>query len=114
MTLSIDFIDETERLSEEEIEQMKQGVVIINSSRGGIIDTDALLKGLQCGKISSAALDVMENEHLNLGVSHPLVSYANKNDNLLITPHIGGSTLESIEKTDIFILKKFMKSIDTI
>ncbi len=52
----------------------------------------------------------MEDEHLFLAKNHPLVEYASKRDNLIITPHIGGATYESVEKTDLFILKKYAKT----
>jgi D-3-phosphoglycerate dehydrogenase len=90
---------------------MKDGVVIINTSRGSIIDTISLLNGLISKKVSAAAIDVMEDEHLMQGVLHPLVGYARKNNNLLITPHIGGATFESVEKTDLFILENYFKDI---
>ena len=98
-------------IAEKEIGQMKNGVVIINTSRGGIIETNSLLHGLISKKVSAVAVDVMEDEHLMHGVLHPLVDYACKNDNLLITPHIGGATFESVEKTDLFILENYFKDI---
>jgi D-3-phosphoglycerate dehydrogenase / 2-oxoglutarate reductase len=101
-------------ISDREIGQMRDGVVIINTSRGSIVNTTSLLKGLKNKKILAAAVDVMENEHLMQGVRHPLVNYAIKNDNLLITPHIGGATYESVEKTDLFILKDFITNMEKI
>ena len=93
ISLHVPLSEETKYLiSDSEISQMKDGVIIINTSRGAIIETNALLNGLRNGNISAAALDVMENEHLMQGVMHPLVVYACKNNNLLITPHIGGAT----------------------
>lgn len=94
-----------------EINKMKNGVVIINTSRGAIIETASLINGLKNAKVSAAAIDVMEDEHLFLSKKHPLVKYASINDNLIITPHIGGATFESVEKTDIFILKKYKKQL---
>jgi D-3-phosphoglycerate dehydrogenase len=41
-----------------------------------------------------------------------LVEYANKHDNLLLTPHLGGATIESMEKTEIFMAKKFVKWVE--
>jgi D-3-phosphoglycerate dehydrogenase len=112
LTLHVPLNSSTKHLiSEREVSQMKDGVVIINTSRGSIISTNSLLDGLQSGKIRSAAVDVLEDEH-SIGVSeHPLIDYANKHDNLLITPHIGGATYESVEKTDLFILKKYFDEV---
>jgi D-3-phosphoglycerate dehydrogenase len=71
-----------------EIETMKNGVVLINTARGGVIDEEILLEGLQNGKIGGAGLDVFENEPTPKAalLNHPNVS---------ITPHIGASTVEA-------------------
>jgi D-3-phosphoglycerate dehydrogenase len=108
LTIHVPLLPKTKHLiSTKEVKLMKNEVVIINTSRGSIISTQALLYGLKKGKIKSAAIDVMENE-CNIGeFGHVLIDYANKHDNLLITPHIGGATYESVEKTDLFILKKY-------
>ena len=112
ISLHVPLLPDTKHLiSDKEIRQMKDGVVIINTSRGSIIDTISLLNGLISKKVSAAAIDVMEDEHLMQGVLHPLVGYARKNNNLLITPHIGGATFESVEKTDLFILENYFKDI---
>jgi D-3-phosphoglycerate dehydrogenase / 2-oxoglutarate reductase len=78
-------------LGEEEFNAMKNGVVIINTARGGIIDEEALLKALNSGKISAAGLDVFENEPVPRTdlLQHPHVS---------LSPHIGGSTLQAQTK----------------
>jgi len=110
VSLHVPLSDETKHLiSNLEISQMKKGVIIINTSRGAILKTGALLDGLNSEQVSAAALDVLEDEHLMKGDLHPLVEYACKFDNLLITPHIGGATFESVEKTDLFILRKYFK-----
>lgn len=44
------------------IARMKDGVVLVNTARGGLIQTEALIEGLECGKIGAAALDVLEDE----------------------------------------------------
>jgi phosphoglycerate dehydrogenase-like enzyme len=66
---------------------MQQGALLVNAARGPIVNTDALVEALQSGKIR-AALDVTDPEPLPLG--HPLW----KCPNLLITPHVGGSSPE--------------------
>jgi phosphoglycerate dehydrogenase-like enzyme len=64
---------------------LKQGALLVNAARGPIVDTDALVDALSAGRIR-AALDVTDPEPLPIG--HPLW----KCPNLLITPHIGGSS----------------------
>ena len=66
---------------------MQQGALLVNAARGPIVNTDALVEALQSGKIR-AALDVTDPEPLP--VDHPLW----KCPNLLITPHVGGSSPE--------------------
>jgi D-3-phosphoglycerate dehydrogenase / 2-oxoglutarate reductase len=65
------------------------------------------LHALESGWLAGAALDVLCDEYaLGQGVANPLIEYARTHDNLVITPHIGGSTQESIEKADVFIANK--------
>jgi len=89
----------------EELATCKPGAVLVNTSRGGLINEEALLSALQSGQLSAAALDVLANER-NVHKDHPLVTYARANDNLLIVPHIGGNTYESFTRTEGFIADK--------
>ena len=81
---------------------------LINTSRGGVIDEGELLKLLKNQKIAGAAIDVIDGEP-NIE-NHDLIEYANRNNNLIITPHIGGCTIESWEKTELFIANKLIKT----
>jgi D-3-phosphoglycerate dehydrogenase len=78
---------------------MPDGSVFVNTARGEIVDEDDLLAALRSGKLRSAALDVLTSEPppgSGSGVGwHPLVQYARQNDNLILTPHIGGSTQDA-------------------
>lgn len=81
-------------IGSDEIAQMKDGVILVNSARGGMIDESALLDALNSGKVKFACLDVFENEptpNTDL-LKHPKV---------LATPHIGGSTKEAQERIGI-------------
>ncbi len=82
---------------------------LVNTARGAIIDETYLLEALQNKKIKGAALDVLEGEPDTK--NNPLVSYAKAHDNLIITPHIGGNTYESFEKTEEFIAGKILKAL---
>ncbi|RUT62305.1 3-phosphoglycerate dehydrogenase [Clostridium botulinum] len=75
-------------LKEEEFNKMKDGVYIINCARGGVIEEEALLKALNSGKVTAAALDVFENE------PKPKKELIN-HERVSITPHIGASTKEA-------------------
>lgn len=75
-------------IGREEIAMMKNGVILINTARGGVIDEEVLLEGLNSGKIGGAGLDVFENE------PNPREALL-KHPNVSTTPHIGASTLEA-------------------
>ena len=73
--------------------------VFINSSRGGVHDTEALIHALQVGQISGAALDVLENEDLKsyTKVESGQIEWLTKQSNVIITPHIAGYSAEAFE-----------------
>ena len=75
-------------IGKRELSLMKTGAVLINTSRGSIIDEEALLASLEEGRLGAAGLDVLDGEPAI--DQHPLAAYARKRANLLITPHIGG------------------------
>lgn len=81
-------------INKETIAMMKDGVIITNTARGSLIDTDALIEGLESGKIAGAGLDVLENEtdiyHNNFeGQPAPMEAIAKLNEfpNVVLTPH---------------------------
>ena len=86
--------------------RMKSNAIIINTSRGALIDEAALLGALNEKRIAGAGLDLIDGEWLDDVSAHPLIRYANEHDNLVITPHIGGNTYESIYDARIFMAKK--------
>jgi D-3-phosphoglycerate dehydrogenase len=95
-----------------ELSAMKPGSVLVNTARGAVVETQALLDALNSGRLAAAALDVVEDEESILrDGKHVLIDYARQNDNLLITPHMGGATYEAVEKTDSFILNRYFKSL---
>lgn len=74
------------------LNQMKQGARVINVARGGIVDEKALAAAVSSGHIAGAALDVFENEPL------PEDSPLRCNDRIILTPHLGASTVEAMER----------------
>lgn len=111
VTIHVPLNDETRGMFSESIfSTMKPGTWLINTSRGDVINEEALFDALKSGQLAGAALDVIQNEHnLAQQKSHPLVEYASSHDNLIITPHIGGATYESVEKADLFLANKIAK-----
>lgn len=87
--------------------RLKPGAVLVNTSRGEIVDSEALIAALQVGRLRGAAVDVLDTEP-DVRPDHPLVRYAATNPCLLVTPHIGGFTSESVERTEIFIAHKLV------
>ncbi|NDV12307.1 phosphoglycerate dehydrogenase [Crenobacter caeni] len=76
-----------------ELAMMKDGVRLINASRGNVIDIEALADALSRGKLSGAAVDVFPHEPEHN--AEPFVSALTAFDNVMLTPHIGGSTQEA-------------------
>jgi D-3-phosphoglycerate dehydrogenase len=114
VTLHVNLSDKTQGFfGQEQFTAMKDGAWFINTSRGELVDEDALLNALQSGRISGAALDVLANEHSSGMQDHPLVRYARQHDNLIITPHIGGCTSESMEKTECFLADRLVSLVKT-
>ncbi len=112
ITIHLSLNDETRGMVDEDVfMRMKNGAIFINTSRGEIVDEAAFIKVLQSRRIS-AAVDVLADEislDNNWLKKNKLVQYAKKNDNLIITPHIGGVTYESVEQTNLFMIKKLEK-----
>jgi D-3-phosphoglycerate dehydrogenase len=79
--------------------KFRRGAYLVNTARGPLLDSGALIEALNSGRLAGAALDVIPEEFdhdFNGDVSnHPLIRYANTHDNLLITPHIAGSTVDA-------------------
>src|SRR5690606_10482552 len=90
--------------------KMSSKIYIINTSRGGLINEEDLLEKLKTKEIAGYATDVLYGEPDIK--NNPLVEYAANNDNVIITPHIGGNTFESIAKTEYFIVKKLVSIIN--
>lgn len=96
-------------IGRDELNLMKSTAYLINTSRGEIIDEDALYQALIDEEIGGAGLDVLcgENTGENSWTNDSrLISYAANHQNVIVTPHIGGATYESMKKTEIFIANK--------
>jgi len=92
----------THMLGAQEFAWMKPGARLINTARGQVIDETALHAVLESGHLSGAALDVLEDEAADgkFLEDNSLREYAAKHDNLILTPHIGGATRESMAMTE--------------
>ena len=103
ISLHIPLSKETKNLiDEKKLRLIKNSSVIINTSRGGIIDENSLAKLLKENKIGGAALDVFNKEPINKVNAKKFEGL----DNIILTPHIGGVTKESNERVSKMIAKK--------
>ena len=109
ISIHIHLTSETEKLiSTTEFDKMRESVYIVNTSRGAIIDEQAFLVALESGKLAGAAVDVIAGELQGNINAHPLVQYTREHDNLIITPHIGGVTLDSQIKAFTHTVNKML------
>jgi D-3-phosphoglycerate dehydrogenase len=111
LTLHVPLNSETkEMMGEREFALLPQGSVLINTSRGELVDEVALVESLEDRHLAGAALDVIRQERDGgRRAESLLLAYASVHDNLLITPHIGGATHESMAKTEVFMAEKLTR-----
>jgi D-3-phosphoglycerate dehydrogenase len=93
-----------------EIARMKPGAMLINASRGTVVDIEALAAALGSGQLSGAAIDVFPVEPK--GNDDAFVSPLIGMDNVILTPHIGGSTLEAQDNIGIEVASKLVRYSD--
>lgn len=111
ISIHVNYSQDTHHLIDKEFFDLcSPGTIFINTSRGGIVNEKALLSALKSGKLAAAALDVIQDE-FNFSSANELVEYSKTNSNLLITPHIGGNTYESFEKTEFFLASKLINML---
>ena len=97
-------------LNKKAISQMKQGAHLINASRGNVVDIDALVTALKANKIGGAAIDVYPIEPKSK--NDTLQSELRNLPNVILTPHIGGSTIEAQENIGLEVADKIIKYSD--
>ncbi len=104
ITLHVSLTPETDKfLNKEAFAQMKKGVRIVNCARGELLDESALKEAIESGKVAGAALDVFLKEPTD--ATHPLFGL----DQVLATPHIGGSTEEAQEIVGVRIAEQIVE-----
>ena len=97
-------------IGEREIGQMKKGAILINLSRGFVVDIEALVAALKTGKLSGAAIDVYPEEPRSNGKFETELRGLN---NVILTPHVGGSTEEAQRNIADFVPNKIMDYINS-
>jgi len=105
VTIHVPMTDETRHMiSVKELALMKEGAIIVNASRGGVIDEDALFNALSSGKLGGAALDVFEKE--------PYSGELATLDTVLLTPHVGGNTTDAQLAAGMMIVEKLRAALE--
>lgn len=94
----------------EQFAQMKQGAILLNASRGTVVDIDALADAVRSDKLLGAAIDVFPVEPRSN--NEEFVSPLREFDNVILTPHVGGSTLEAQENIGIEVGEKLSQYSD--
>ena len=102
--------ENTNLISRKEFDVMKKGVIFLNLSRGHIVDIVALKENILSGKVAGCAIDVFPHEPKSN--NEEFVSELRGLPNTLLTPHIGGSTLEAQENIAQFVSGKFLDYIN--
>jgi (S)-sulfolactate dehydrogenase len=106
VSLHVPLVDSTKGLfGAERIAAMKPGAVLVNTSRGGIIDEAALAAALRSGQLGGAAIDVFEREPL------PASPHFEGCPNLILTPHVAGVTAEANERVSFLIADKVLEAL---
>ena len=90
-----------------QLARMKPGAQLINASRGTVVDIDALAEALRCERLAGAALDVFPHEPKT--ADEEFVSALRGMDNVLLTPHVGGSTAEAQQNIGTEVAEKLIK-----
>ena len=97
-------------IGEQELAQIKKDAILINASRGTVIDIDALAAALESGHLAGAAIDVFPVEPKSN--DDEFISPLRKFDNVFLTPHIGGSTMEAQENIGLEVAEKMARYSD--
>jgi D-3-phosphoglycerate dehydrogenase len=108
ITIHVPLTPQTHKMiGKKEIDLMKDGAILINTSRGGIVDEQALLEALQSGKLQGAALDVYE-------IEPPTDFNLIRLPNAVCTPHIGGQTQEGRQAISTILAEKLIKTLKEV
>jgi D-3-phosphoglycerate dehydrogenase len=118
VTLHVPEIEDTKNMiGAKELEWMRNGAYLLNASRGSVVDIPALIKVMQAGKLGGAALDVYPNEPGGNGPNfnaelNDFTEDLRQLKNILLTPHIGGSTEEAQSAIGVEVADALVKYVN--
>ncbi|MEM3126171.1 MAG: NAD(P)-dependent oxidoreductase, partial [Candidatus Caldarchaeum sp.] len=105
ITLHVPLTPETRHLIDaEKISMMKPSAILVNASRGEVVDEEALYQALSTGRLAGAGLDVFEREP-------PFGSKLLELNNVVVTPHIGAQTREAQQAAGILLARKIIETL---
>jgi D-3-phosphoglycerate dehydrogenase / 2-oxoglutarate reductase len=102
--------ENTNLVGEKEFSQMKDGVIFMNLARGSVVEIPALVKAIKTGKVHGAGVDVFPEEPKTN--NDPFVSELIGLDNVILTPHIGGSTEEAQQSIGTYVPERLLEYIN--
>lgn len=109
--LAVNYTSQNERMISKEYFDLMRGKYFINAARGELVDENALISYVQRDWFKGVAIDVLANETEMSCFYKAILEYVNKR-NIIITPHIGGATFSSMERTEEFIAKKLVDMVE--
>jgi len=102
--------DETRGMVDDEfLSEMKKGSYLVNTARGELVDEDAIIESIKVGHLKGYGTDVIKDEFGDIKNSKLVEFSINPNNNVVITPHIGGMTIEGQTKAYHWAVNKFKK-----
>jgi D-3-phosphoglycerate dehydrogenase len=112
LSFHVPLTEETRNLADEDFfSKFKNNIVLLNTSRGEVLNLHDLIKMMDLGKVTAAGLDVLENEKIDHLNNDQKVNFERliKSENVLLTPHVGGWTYESYERINEVLADKILK-----
>jgi D-3-phosphoglycerate dehydrogenase len=112
LSFHVPLTEDTRNLADEDFfSKFQNNIVLLNTSRGEVVNLHDLLKMMDLGKVTMAGLDVLENEKIDRLTNEQKANFERliKSDNVLLTPHVGGWTYESYERINEVLADKILK-----
>lgn len=114
VSIHVPLNEQTHRLiTDTQISKMKNGSVLINTSRGEVLDELAIVEALKAGKLYGVGVDVLVGENTDNFSSHdsPLVRAISQNLNVVVSPHIGGWTEQAVATTRTLVVEELLRHL---